>query len=167
MGYDMNFEDASEGEGDDYFRLNIFAMGRYATAMYELGMAADGKSHPKWPELPDGVTWDDIEAVRYPEDNDKGLPAKPGAVAHEKAHQRVLAWHDDGIIGIAGHKFDSNDGWLVTPDEIGQAIDAYRKHSGEHVKSVLADAGIKNIDYWLKWIGYLERAQRHGGFRVW
>jgi len=67
--------------------------------------------------------------------------------------------------GIPGIKFTSNDGWLVTPDEIRAAL-AQLEGSG-NADVIREDAGEGDIDYWLAWIHYLQVAERHGGFRVW
>ncbi|MXM66103.1 hypothetical protein GR925_22290 [Streptomyces sp. HUCO-GS316] len=88
---------------------------------------------------------------------------KSAAVAYVEQREAHLAWHPKPPFGIALHKLGSNDGWLVTPEEITAALESYRTHSGDEVKVIVGD---KELDYWLKWIAYLERAQRHGGFRV-
>jgi hypothetical protein len=148
-----------------YFRLNIWGMSRYCDAMYDLGMVIAGNGHPPFPKLPDGITWEDVEAVEYPADHE-GETAKPEAVAHHAAHEAVLAWHAGEPQGIELHKFGSNDDWLVTPDEIAAALAAYRKHDPQRVDIALTEAGIDDRDYWDRWIGYLTRAQGQGGFRV-
>ncbi|MFD1656964.1 hypothetical protein ACFSL4_01620 [Streptomyces caeni] len=165
MGYDMYIENTPEGEaapdGDtSYFRLNIWGMSRYREIMHQLGMVAVDYQQPNFPELPDGIDWEDVSAVRYPEGQQ---PVKPEAVTFAKTIDEHLAWHPDPPFGIALHKFGSNDGWLVTPQEIAAALEAYRTHSGDEVKVIV---GAEGLDYWLKWIAYLERAQHRGGFRV-
>ncbi|MEU7400737.1 hypothetical protein [Streptomyces sp. NPDC044948] len=162
MGYDMYIEHVPEDEDSGYFRLNIWGMSRYAQLMEQLGMVATDYPLAPWPEKPDGIDWEDVSAVRHPEDCEGQEPAKPEAVAYSKTLDEYLAWHPDPPLGIALHKFGTNDGWLVTPEEIATALESYRTHSGEEVKALLAG----ELDYWLKWIAYLERAQRCGGFRV-
>lgn len=167
MGYDMYIENTPDGEtaGDrdtSYFRLNIWGMSRFREFMDQLGMLATDYAHQPWPEKPDSIDWDDVSAVRYPEDDDQ-LPVKPDAVAFAKTIDAHLAWHPDPPFGVAVHKFGSNDGWLVTPQEIAAALESYRTHSGDEVKALVGSDG---IDHWLKWIAYLDRAQRCGGFRV-
>lgn len=167
MGYDMYIENTPEGppSGDDagYFCLNIWRMGRYLDHMSHLGMLVTGYSRPSWPEKPDSVEWDDVSAVRYPDDHDGQQPVKPEAVTFAKTIETHLAWHPDELSGIAVHKFGSNDGWLVTPEEITGALESYRTHSGDKVKAMVSTEG---LDRWLQWIGFLESAHRHGGFRV-
>ncbi|WP_155054559.1 hypothetical protein [Streptomyces blattellae] len=168
MRYDMYIEKTPEGEaaedGDaSYFRLNIWGMSRYREIMHQLGMVATDYARPPWPEKPDSIVWDDVSAVRYPDDYEGNQPVKPEAVTFAKTIDTHLAWHPDPPFGMALHKFGSNDGWLVTPEEIAAALEAYRAHSGDEAKVIV---GADRLDYWLKWIAYLERAQHRGGFRV-
>jgi hypothetical protein len=156
--------DALESADTSYFRLNGWGMSRYREIMTQLGMVADGYSLPPWPHEPDGITWEDIKAAEAPADG-SDLPVKPEALAYVKQLDAHLAWHPEPPFGIALHKFGSNDGWLVTPEEIAAALESYRTHSGDEVKVIITSAG-GELDHWLKWISYLERAQRRGGFRV-
>jgi hypothetical protein len=148
----------------NYFRLNIWGMGRYRVAMHALGMVVENQ-HPPFPQLPDGITWDDVEVVEYPEEHEGETP-KPEAVAHHQAMEAVLAWHSDEPKGIEVHKFGTNDNWNVTPEEIAAALDAYHDKTPEQVAAVLAECGITERDYWDRWIAWLTRAQGMGGFRV-
>ena len=168
MGYDMYIENApdepsSVDHDSTYFRLNIWSMGRFRQFMAQLGMVATDYEVPRWPEKPDTIDWDDVSAVRYPDDYEGNQPVKPEAVTFAKTIDEHLAWHPAASFGIALHKFGSNDGWLVTPEEIRAALESYRTHSGDEVKAIV---GADGLDRWLKWIAYLERAQRHSGFRV-
>ncbi|MEV6791280.1 hypothetical protein AB0M87_04595 [Streptomyces sp. NPDC051320] len=149
-----------------YFRLNIWGMSDYLYYMHQLGMLAVDYDMPSFPQLPDGITWDDMEAAEAPPGDGSSLPVKAEAVAHLKAREAHVAWHPEPAFGIAQHKFGSNDGWLVTPQEIKAALESYRTHSGDEVK-VIVGTGEGRLEYWLKWIAYLERAQHRGGFRVW
>lgn len=155
--------DAMYDADTSYFRLNIWGMGRYREYMDQLGMVATDYALPPWPDKPEEITWEDVEAVEEPADG-SDLPVKAEAVAYVKQRDAHLVWHPDPPFGMALHKFGSNDGWLVTPEEITAALEAYRTHSGDEVKVIV---GADRLDYWLKWIAYLERAQRRGGFRVW
>ena len=168
MGYDMYIENEPEGDAQggrdgSYFRLNIWGMGRFREFMDQLGMVATDYTVPPWPEKPDSIDWEDVSAVRYPDDYEGDQPVKPDAVTFAKAIETHLAWHPDPTFGIALHKFGSNDGWLVTPEEIAATLESYRTHSGDEVKVIV---GADGIDRWVEWITYLERAQLRGGFRV-
>lgn len=154
-----------------YFRLNIHGMGVYRTVMDALGMLVTGYPQPSFPELPDGVTWEDVDAAveeANPGAGD-GLPVKAAAAVYVKELDAHLAWHPEPASGIAAHKFGSNDGWLVTPAEIEAALAAYRTHSAPQVMTLLGAALGDEGDshsYWIEWITYLERARVRGGFKV-
>ncbi|MCX3059581.1 hypothetical protein [Streptomyces beihaiensis] len=167
MGYDMYIEntpdDAVEGEDTSYFRLNIWGMSQYREIMHQLGMVTMDYQKPNFPEKPDSIDWEDVSAIRYPEDYESQQPVKPEAVTFAKTIDEHLAWHPNPPFGIALHKFASNDGWLVTPEEIAAALETYRTHSGDEVEVIV---GADRLDYWLEWIAYLERARQRGGFRV-
>ncbi|GHO60047.1 hypothetical protein KSB_85220 [Ktedonobacter robiniae] len=62
--------------------------------------------------------------------------------------------------GIPAYKFGSNDGWLVTPDELSAALAAYDACIADGVEPPA-------FTWWGDWINYLRRAASHGGFRVW
>jgi hypothetical protein len=98
-----------------------------------------------------------------------GLPIKAAAATYVKELTAHLAWHPEPASGIAVHKLGSNDGWLVTPQEIEAALAAYRTHSADQVKTLLAsELGDEGdcTSYWIEWIAYLERAKARGGFKV-
>ncbi|MGD6749142.1 hypothetical protein [Streptomyces sp. BH105] len=145
-----------------YFRLNIWGMGRYTEIMEQLGMTVSDYSAPPFPHQPEGVTWDEIEAAQEAGDA-ANTPVRPEVLAYLKQQEAHVAWRPEPAFGIALHKFGSNDGWLVTPEEIKAALETYRTHGSGEVKVIVGD----DLDYLLKWIAYLERAQHRGGFRVW
>ncbi|MGW3954618.1 hypothetical protein ACWEKM_27635 [Streptomyces sp. NPDC004752] len=154
-----------------YFRLGIHGMGAFRTVMGMLGMLVTGYQTPDFPDLPDGVTWADIDAAEEepnPEPTDE-LPIKAAAAVYVKERNAHLSWHPEPAPGIAVHKLGSNDGWLVTPQEIDAALAAYRTHNADEVKTLLAtelgDEG-DHTSYWIEWITYLERAKTRGGFKV-
>ncbi|MEU3877810.1 hypothetical protein [Streptomyces sp. NPDC029704] len=152
-----------------YFRLNIHDMGVYRTIMDKMGMLVTDYDLPDFPELPDGVTWKDVDAAEEeptPGAAD-GLPVKAAAAVYAKELNAHLAWHPEPASGIAAHKLGSNSGWLVTPDEIEAALASYRTHSALQVMTLLGSAlGDDNHSYWTEWITYLERARVRGGFTV-
>lgn len=148
-----------------YFRLNIWGMARYCEVMQQLGMVVSDYELPPFPHEPEDVPHEEIDAY-----GDRGeamdSPARPEVVAYWKQLEAHLAWHPDPAFGIALHKFCSNDGWLVTPEEIAAALESYRVHSAEEVK-VIVGGDAEELDYWAQWIAYLHRAQHRSGFRVW
>lgn len=157
-----NAYEAMSAADASYFRLNVWGMSRYREFMEQLGMVYSESALPPWPDVPDGLSYEDVEAAEAPADG-SNLPVRPEAMAYVKQRDAYVAWHSEPAFGIALHKFGSNDGWLVTPEEIAAALESYRTHAGDEVKVIVNDS----LDYWLKWIAYLERAQRRGGFHVW
>lgn len=170
-----------------YFRLNIWGMGRFVRAMWDLGMMFDAGGHPAWPKREEyGLSDEEYDAYEnedwyreHPEHRPGGADgakaveragAREAYQRHEKAQNAVLRWHGDGA-GIPDHKFGTNDGWVVTPEECRQALDAYLRvlddgNDGDRVGAVLAKNGVENRGYWERWIAYLNSAITHGGFEV-
>jgi hypothetical protein len=59
---------------------------------------------------------------------------------------------------IPVHKLWTNDGWLVTPDEITAGL--------PHAPPVALDRRQRPIPWWDQWLDYLDGARGHGGIRV-
>lgn len=161
MGYDMYFRGKHFADGDEvYFRLNAWGMARYAGYMADRGMIFEAGEHPPFPKAEDfGLTWEQIEAYRYPEyaegvaltDDQRERAAK-----YQAENDAVLSWHGPEVPGIPAHKFGTNDGWIVTPAECQAAVKLGREHPPPE----------KDPDYWAKWLDYMDRASRAGGFEV-
>lgn len=171
MGYDMYWRRPGDADAS-YFRLNVWGMSLYAASMAQLGMAFHDDPHPPWPEVDDyGLTNEQVWAVEFPEEYPDEYASITPAVM-EKAHallaenERVRAWHGRADMpGIPLHKFGSNDGWIVLPDECQAAVRAWRAHvsaNGEHVPALRAEG----LGHWRQWIAFLEGAATHEGFEV-
>lgn len=135
------------GEADydpTYFRLNIFGMGRYRGYMDKLGMLDTVTTHPAWPKWEGD--WPEEGSTAYAE--------------REAELERIVSTAAESPIGLPEFKFGSNDGWLVTPDEIRAALASYDESRAREV------VGPDEIDYWSQWIAFLNRAAQNGGFRV-
>lgn len=134
-----------------YFRLSNGGMGRYADAMAELGMAHESTSGLDWSEAPE-----------YPEDDDNDEKM----AAYTEAMDKYLGGHgtpaDKPTIPL--HKFSSNDGWFVTPEEIRAALAAWDAHDLDGLDQD-THATIET-DYWGEFIAWLRLAAEHDGFRV-
>ena len=169
MGYDMRWTQRGDG---DYFRLNIWGMGRYRDLMEKFGMVFEDDPCPPFPEAEDyGVYWDDVYALKYPEAYPDHKWTDDRRTAAKKAledTEAVLRFHGrTDTPGIPLHKFSSNDGWHVLPAECEAAVRAWQAAAAtDHgaLEAVTESSG--DADYWLKWIGYLSAAARHGGFEV-
>ena len=75
----------------------------------------------------------------------------PGRVG---PHQR--ANYDAQVIPV--HKLWTNDGWLLTPDELAAAL--------PHAPASALDRRQRPIPWWRQWLDYLDTARGHGGVRV-
>lgn len=141
----------------DYFRLNIWGMGATREAMYGLGMLDAATLQLQWPERED---FDVDDAAWNAWDGDEpGQDAPEGLHRYYQAHEKALAHRPEKPTGICAFKFGSNDGWLVTPDELAAALAAYDE-------AAAGGASVPESEWWADWIGYLRRAQARGGFRV-
>lgn len=145
MGYDMYH--VKEVEEDNYFRLNIWGMGQYYDLMFDYGMVDVTGDHPPFP-TPGDIDWDlyDKDEESYPE--------------FRAANEAVLTARGNGK-GIASWKFGSNDGWIVSPEECMEALDAYLE-AGQ--PDPFEDR--ERLDYWHRWIKFLTAAITRDGFQV-
>jgi hypothetical protein len=93
--------------------------------------------------------------------------------------ERGMLWwpEEDGPVDkdyggvMPGHKFCSNDGWVVTPSEITRALQALEDWEADQ-RAVRGDQWVdplndKEDGYWHKWLRYLYVARSYGGFEVW
>lgn len=124
-----------------YFRLNIFGMERYRAAMAELGML-------------DSLT-------RGPRQNDWDQASLGSEARQEKAYEKLRTRTAEHPTGLPRYKFGSNDGWLITPEEIKAALARYERPGAGFFAAHEIDE-----DYWDEWIHFLEQAVERGGFRV-
>lgn len=93
---------------------------------------------------------------------------------HKAAHEAHLSWRPDPQedFRIALHKFGSNDGWHVTPEEAffaGNTLKTIRDAEDERFNAILGANGFESEDsrrYFDQWIDYLLLASKRGGFRV-
>lgn len=175
MGYDMSFVTKPTDGSDDYFRLNIWGMGRYQAAMHELGMIYGGDHRADWPEydvFPNDKASQEafeqaIDDLRYG-DGTTAVTGEPLDKARDYVTKAraALAFHPDGGDVIPAHKFGTNDGWIVTPDEIKAALAAYQSRDGRDAVIAQHVGDGERRTYWDQWIDYLERAVNHHGFEV-
>jgi hypothetical protein len=140
-----------------YFRLNVWGMSRCGEAMYGLGMLDTATESLKWPERADfGVddeTWENWDWQQPAEDAPEPLRR------FYQTQQAALSHRPEKPTGICDFKFSSNDGWIVTPEELGAALATYDERTG-------GGAAAPDFEWWADWIDYLRRARARGGFSV-
>lgn len=148
-----------------YFHFNWAGMGVACKAMDQLGMLED-IIMPAWPKPEDhGLTSQQV----WPDyDDELSGDAMHGFSPEVTAFTRLYEATRDQCVakptGIASYKFDSNDGWLVTPTELQAALTRWRCH--DNVAQAAARLVFARTNRWDEWIAYLERAMVFGGFRV-
>ena len=161
-----------------YFRLNVWGMSDYREHMTTLGMVKDPVEDHGWPERPEGLPRDVFLALgddgATPEDRAQELWRRQyGDLVitpeherlyreYEKAEDAALRAHNPDVPGMTITKFRSNDGWIVTPEEITGALEMWELADPALKNKVRATAG----DYWEQWIDFLKTAAAGSGFRV-
>ena len=116
------------------------------------------RPHPILPHAADyGASTDEYDD--WLDATDRGQPTQPSAELADylealEGHQR--ANYDAQVIPV--HKLWTNDGWLLTPDELAAAL--------PHAPTTAVDRRQRPIPWWRQWLEYLEGARRHSGVRV-
>jgi hypothetical protein len=148
-----------------YFRLNIFGMSRCLDIMAEAGMVVDSQSPKPWPELETyGLSYADYEAEVYDVDYNRRPPTSPAVIAYQDVRDAHL--RDRGGAerpGMPIHKFGSNNGWIVTPDEIRAALRVAPE--GATYKDEQTGE-VKPLPWWIRWCEFLRGGVQHGGIEV-
>lgn len=162
MGYDMYWIEVAEDDETD-------------DSYFRLGIS--GMSATRQEMHRQGMLMTDYERPQYPSGD---------------WSEDFKSWHPKNVAGIAVHKFGSNDGWIVTPEEIRAALAIYEQklvepgHAGGEetidrggaelvgdkvleMLGVAAPSLISDVDpgVWGRWIEWLEKAAERGGFEVW
>jgi hypothetical protein len=148
----------------NYFRLNIWGMGRCRGYMMERGMVYieyPDDEQPEWPayeepERREGESEDDFHQRWKKYDEEHGERCKP-----------VQSWSPGGEHhGIPFHKFNDNSGWLVTEEECASAAKLGREASVPTYVDEEDGNKEKLVPWWEEWLQFLERASTRGGFSV-
>jgi hypothetical protein len=184
-----------------YFRLNVWGMGNVRDAMLALGMAYEPIDRSReWPKLPSGwdspaghaaealdddeigdatrtprqsdAEWAEIYRARYYPEETWTQADIDAAVLYKHESDELLRAHPVGGDSIPLHKFGSNDGWLVTPDECLRALSAWHARTEGERDDALCAAGIDFdkdpawAELWQRWLDFLNLAAHHDGFEV-
>ena len=185
MGYDLQMvkTPASADERElpnssgvpGYYRFNSWGM-RMTLGALEWADALRWPTPPELPEFPPaGFDEDRMEAAiaALRGERPTGSPPTADELAAAREHLRELEAAVSGSSLVDGrigaYKFESNAGWLVTPEEC-LALAARLRASAEVIASdFFTDAGLTAEDG-LRWVlgfaRYNEVAAEHGGYRV-
>jgi len=148
MGYDMYTV-----VGEEYFCTNIWGMDSLRNLMGHadvLGWEGEGT---KWPNS------DKAKEVDWDENH-------PNVIEHEKACDVVRKAQCEDRGKVPGHKFCSNDGWIVTPREcllIAAGVEKFLEENTDYGSEDDWDARA----FYTKWAAYNRNAAKDGGYKVW
>lgn len=132
-------------KGDASYDANIALGTRLATVMFEMGAGHDSKEPP----APSREWWAGV-----PERDDD-------EEAYLESLDSITSPHGDGPPGIPLHKVDgSNDGWLVTEQEIRDALAVIDATGTPELEG-------RMVEFWTRWVEFLRAASTQGGFRTW
>jgi hypothetical protein len=139
------------------YHLSNRQMADGSTAMLGCGMARQVPIPPA--PRPSDYGTSPEEYGDWLDANDRGDPHQPSPALQEylaalDRHQRDN--YDAQVIPV--HKLWTNDGWLLTPDEITAAL--------PNAPTAALDRRQRPIPWWDQWLAYLDGAQGHGGIRV-
>jgi hypothetical protein len=152
-----------------YFRLNIFGMGRYCQVMADLGVLREDYDRAEQSAYPE-----DVPDEYWDWDDDEPTDIEPETLARFTEIKAAIgawqSWSPAGPVkGIPAHKFGSNDGWHVTPEEAFYAASTIRALDPQVVTKTLTAHGFTAPDrlaYWESWVQWLDDSSQHGGFKV-
>jgi hypothetical protein len=139
------------------FHLSNRQMSDAITVMERTGMARQ-VSTPPFPQ-PASYGASSEEYDDYLDAVGRGEPVQPGPAlaAYLAARDQHLAANYDAEV-IPRHKLWTNDGWLITPDELDAAF--------PHAPTTAMDRRQRPIPWWRQWLDYLDGARSHGGVCV-
>jgi hypothetical protein len=104
-----------------------------------------------------GVSSDEYDAYLDAVDRGENLQLSPALAAYVDARDEHLQANYDAQV-IPRHKLWTNDGWLITPEELDAAL--------PHAPRSAVDRRQRPIPWWRQWLEYLDGARGHGGVRV-
>lgn len=152
------------------FRLNNSNMHAMCQTMLQLGMVTMAYDQQPFPKIEDfGLSHADL-GLLCDCDTQEERENHPKVGAFGKARDAHLK-DSFGASLIPVHKFGSNDGWHVTPEEIDNALASMAEHKGEYdektwdsiVSPWVDEDGKSRFEAWVEFLRY---AKDHGGFKV-
>ncbi len=172
-GYKAQYSDMP-----DYHRNRVGAMPVTLCAM-EWADCLRYATMPEMPDFPPPGFEDEERAgdilawIDEPDEIEIDPPATEAEIAacraYHEAVEAILTTSslEDGR--VASYKWDSNDGWLVTPEECAVIAEKIREHAEMIARDMFTDAGFSVEDglEWLDtWAWFNAVAAEHGGYRV-
>jgi hypothetical protein len=141
------------------YHLSNRQMGDAITVMERSGMTRQVPTPPFPQPQTYGATSQEYDAFLDATATDRGEPVQPSPelAAYLNTRDQHLAANYDAQV-IPRHKLWTNDGWLITPDELDAAL--------PHAPTSALDRRQRPIPWWRQWLDYLDGARGHGGVRV-
>jgi hypothetical protein len=173
--------EAAQAIRQNYFRLNIFAMGHYVDVMRTFDMVVDVPEEHRYPHAPwknepnESELWDIYYEWENGEFTDGDVVDRWKFVEYSHELEAYLASSSDSAKNrIPTYKFGTNDGWIVTPVECRAAVERARSYTDDEVRAAFSavhrNATVERLNealsYWHKWIKFIEGAAEHEGFEV-
>lgn len=186
MGFDMYWatpateeELAAAAQDDDpeYFRMSMWGWLKALTAMYCLGMVNLEEVEDYLAPVEPGSALGEVFELWTDRDRETQLTRgqdTPRPKPTQRRCKEVAAEGGDGDSGgvIPLHKLGTNDGLLVTREEIERTLASYdakfpdRANQPRQLPVPHAKGEIEIIEWWGEWVDWLRDAARHDGFRV-
>lgn len=189
MGYDLHMvrtpdavdpELANSYDRPGYYRFNVWGMGVTVGALEWADAIHHGDAPPipelEVPGLDEERIHAAIEFIQAEQDDDGDDADEPPTEAELAAARAYLRAHEEAVSAsslqegrVGAFKFQSNDGWLVTPEECREIARKLRASADVIASDYFPDAGVARADgerWVLGFARYNEIAAEHGGYRV-
>jgi hypothetical protein len=127
------------------------------SAMEQVGMTRQVPVPPFPQPHSYGATSEEYDGWRDASGHGESTQPSPElAIYLDVVDQHLQANYDAQV--IPRHKLWTNDGWLITPDELDAAL--------PQAPATALDRRQRPIPWWQQWLTYLDVARGHGGIRV-
>ena len=139
------------------YHLSNRQMSDAITVMEHAGMTRQVPTPPFPQPSSYGAASDEYDTYLDAIDRGEAVQPSPPLAAYLDARDQHLAANYDAQV-IPRHKLWTNDGWLITPDELDAAL--------PHAPSTAIDRRQRPLPWWHQWLDYLDAARGYGGIRV-
>jgi hypothetical protein len=139
------------------YHLSNRQMSDAITVMEQVGMTRQVPAPPFPQPVTYGASSDEYDTYLDAVARGEVVQPSPALAAYLDARDQHLQANYDAEV-IPRHKLWTNDGWLITPNELDAAL--------PHAPSSALDRRQRPIPWWTQWLDYLDLGRSHGGIRV-
>jgi hypothetical protein len=139
------------------YHLSNRQMGDAIAVMEHTGMTRQVPTPPFPQPASYGASSEEYDDYRDATDRGEPVQPSPELGAYLDAMDQHLRANYDAEV-IPRHKLWTNDGWLITSDELDAALPL--------ATTSATDRRQRPIPWWHQWLDYLDTARGHGGVRV-